>query len=148
MEDLESTIAEKIPCTIMMIDIDEFKKINDTYGHTAGDIALKEVAARLKKLESQILTPYRFAGDEFIIIIKSAQSKIVDKTAFQCKELFGIPFIFGGGERKVYGSIGIASYPKDAEDAEHLIICADHAMYRIKRSGKNNFAYYESDIVG
>lgn len=147
MEDLESTIAEKIPCTIMMIDIDEFKKINDTYGHTAGDVALKEVAARLKKLESQILTPYRFAGDEFIIIIKSTQGKIVDKTAFQCKELFGVPFVFGGGERKVYGSIGIASYPKDAEDAEHLIICADHAMYRIKRSGKNNFAYYESDMA-
>lgn len=147
MEDLESTIAEEIPCTIMMIDIDEFKKINDTYGHTAGDMALKEVAARLKKLESQILTPYRFAGDEFIIIIKSTQGKIVDKTAFQCKELFGVPFVFGGGERKVYGSIGIASYPKDAEDAEHLIICADHAMYRIKRSGKNNFAYYESDMA-
>lgn len=147
MEDLENTIAEEIPCTIMMIDIDEFKKINDTYGHTAGDMALKEVAARLKKLESQILTPYRFAGDEFIIIIKSTQGKIVDKTAFQCKELFGVPFVFGGGERKVYGSIGIASYPKDAEDAEHLIICADHAMYRIKRSGKNNFAYYESDMA-
>ena len=70
-------IGEQMPCTIMMIDIDEFKKINDTYGHTAGDEALKEVAARLKGLQSQILTPYRFAGDEFILIIKSKQNKIV-----------------------------------------------------------------------
>lgn len=147
MEDLEKTIALEIPCTIMMIDIDEFKKINDTYGHTAGDEALKEVAARLKKLQSQILTPYRFAGDEFILIIQSRPNKIVEKTAYQCRELFSKPFVFAGGERKVYGSIGIASYPGDAEDAEHLIVCADRAMYEIKRNGKNNFAYYKPDMI-
>lgn len=147
MEDLEKTIEEGKPFTIMMMDIDEFKKINDTYGHTAGDEALKEVAARLKKLESQILTPYRFAGDEFIIIIRSTQGKIVEKTAYQCKELFSEPFSFGGGKQSVYGSMGIASYPKDAKDAEHLIICADHAMYGVKKSGKNNFAYYDANIM-
>lgn len=146
MEDLEKVIEEKIPCTIMMIDIDEFKKINDTYGHTAGDEALKEVAARLKALQSQILTPYRFAGDEFIIIIKSKQHKIVEKTAYQCKELFSKPFILAGEPRKVCGSIGISSYPKDAEGLEQLIECADSAMYKVKKSGKNNFAYYEATI--
>lgn len=147
MEDLQKTIEAKIPCTIMMIDIDEFKKINDTYGHTAGDEALKEVAARLKALQSQILTPYRFAGDEFIILIKSKQSKIVDKTAFQLKELFNKSFMLAGEARKVCGSIGIASYPKDTEDLEQLIVCADHAMYKVKKSGKNNFAYYEPNMT-
>lgn len=146
MEDLERVIGEKIPCTIMMIDIDEFKKINDTYGHTAGDEALKEVASRLKALQSQILTPYRFAGDEFIIIVKSMQSKIVEKTAYQCKELFSKPFMLAGEPRKVCGSIGISSYPKDADNLEQLIECADSAMYKIKRSGKNNFAFYEPAI--
>lgn len=147
MEDLEKTLKEKTPCTVMMIDIDEFKKINDTYGHTAGDEALKEVAARLKALQSQILMPYRFAGDEFIILIKSAQINIVEKTAYQCRELFGRPFLLAGEKRKVCGSIGIAFYPKDAEDLEQLIECADAAMYKVKKSGKNNFAFYEPTIV-
>lgn len=146
IEDLEKMIGEQIPCTIMMIDIDEFKKINDTYGHTAGDEALKEVAARLKALQSQILTPYRFAGDEFILIIKSKQMKIVEKTAYQCRELFGRPFMLAGEKRKVCGSIGIASYPKDADNLEALIDCADLAMYKVKKSGKNNFAFYEPTI--
>ena len=146
MVDLEKIIGEQIPCTIMMIDIDEFKKINDTYGHTAGDEALKEVASRLKALQSQILTPYRFAGDEFILIIKSKQNKIVEKTAYQCRELFGKPFVLAGEQRKVCGSIGIASYPKDADNLETLIECADKAMYKVKKSGKNNFAFYEPTI--
>lgn len=147
MADLSETIEGKIPCTIMMIDIDEFKKINDTFGHNAGDEALKEVAARLKTMQSQILTPYRFAGDEFILIIKSKQNKIVEKTAYQCRNLFGKPFILAGEPRKVCGSIGIASYPKDAQELERLIECADSAMYKVKKSGKNNFAFYEPTII-
>ena len=146
MEDLETIVGEQTPCTIMMIDIDEFKKINDTYGHTAGDEALKEVAARLKALQSQILTPYRFAGDEFILIVKSKQNKIVEKTAHQCRELFSRPFVLAGEQRKVCGSIGIASYPKDADNLEALIECADMAMYKVKKSGKNNYAFYEPTI--
>ncbi len=147
MEDLSETIQEENPCTIMMIDIDEFKKINDTFGHNAGDEALKEVAARLKTMQSQILTPYRFAGDEFILIIKSKQNKIVEKTAYQCRNLFSKPFILAGEPRKVCGSIGIASYPKDAQELERLIECADSAMYKVKKSGKNNFAFYEPTII-
>lgn len=148
MEDLEAYIRAEIPCTIMMLDIDDFKKINDTYGHTAGDEALKQLAGRLKEMRSQILTSYRFAGDEFIIILKSNQSKIVEKSAFQCRQLFSKPFTLAGEQRKVCGSIGIASYPKDTRDLEQLIVCADDAMYKVKKSGKNNFAFYDSEIVG
>ena len=143
MTDLEELIRNGTPCTIFMIDIDEFKKINDTYGHAAGDDALRELAARMKMLHSQILMPYRYAGDEFIIIIQSIQSKIVDKTAMQCKELFSQPFSLAGEFRRVGGSIGIASFPKDASTLEELIECADSAMYTVKKSGKNRFAYYE-----
>lgn len=143
MSDLEELIRNDTPCTIFMIDIDEFKKINDTYGHAAGDDALRELAARMKMLHSQILMPYRYAGDEFIIIIQSIQSKIVDKTAMQCKELFSQPFSLAGELRRVGGSIGIASFPKDASTLEKLIECADSAMYTVKKSGKNRFAYYE-----
>ena len=145
MTDLEELIQNQTPCTIFMIDIDEFKKINDTYGHAAGDDALRELAARMRMLHSQILIPYRYAGDEFIIIVKSIQSKIVEKKAMQCKELFSRPFSLAGELRRVGGSIGIASFPKDATSLEELIECADSAMYTVKKSGKNRFAYYEGE---
>ena len=147
MEDLQNLIAEKTACTVMMIDIDDFKNINDTYGHTAGDDALKQLAARLKELRSQILTAYRFAGDEFILIIKSEQNKILEKTAYDCRQLFTKKFNLAGVDRKICGSIGIASYPKDTDNLEQLIVCADDAMYQVKKSGKNNFAFYSAEMA-
>ncbi len=148
MADLEALVEKKKPCTVIMIDIDDFKKINDTMGHTAGDEALTQVASRLKEMESQILTPYRYAGDEFIIILESSQSKIVEKTAYQCRQVFTTPFILNGSKAKICGSIGIASYPKDTENVEQLIINADDAMYQVKKNGKNDFAFYSAEAEG
>ena len=144
MDDIERLIGEKKPCTVIMLDIDDFKKINDTLGHTAGDEALKQVASRMRDIDSQLLTPYRFAGDEFILILQSNQFKLVEKIAYQCRQVFTSPFILDGKPAKVCGSIGIASYPKDAEDVENLIICADEAMYQVKKNGKNDFAFYSA----
>lgn len=144
MHDLNELVENKIPCTVMMIDIDDFKHINDTMGHKAGDDALQQVAARLKEMQSQLLTPYRFAGDEFILILRSSQFKIVEKTAYECRKLFSKPFSLCGNQTKVCGSIGIASYPEDTEDSEQLIIYADSAMYRVKKNGKNDFAFYQT----
>lgn len=143
MSDLNDVIQAKRPCTVMMMDIDDFKKINDTKGHTAGDEALQQVAGRLKEMGSQILTPYRFAGDEFIVILQSNQGKIVEKSAYQMRQIFSKPFILCGEKSKICGSIGIASYPKDTDDLEQLIVCADDAMYQVKKSGKNDFAFYK-----
>ncbi len=143
MSDLNLLMEEKKPCTIFMIDIDDFKGINDTLGHTAGDEALVQLASRLKELETQILTPYRFAGDEFILILKSAQQKIVEKTAIQCLQVFEKQVVLAGNKAKICGSIGIASYPKDTENREELIIFADDAMYQVKKNGKNDFAFYQ-----
>ena len=129
MKDLEQLIEARIPCTVMMLDIDNFKKINDTYGHTAGDEALQQVANRLKDMQSQILTSYRFAGDEFILILRSSQSMLVEKTAYQCRQVFAKDVTLCGTKRRIGGSIGIASYPKDTDNLEQLIVCADDAMY-------------------
>lgn len=144
MIDLESTLAEGKPFTIMMLDIDHFKHINDNYGHTAGDEALKQLANRLKGMHTQLLTPYRYAGDEFIIILKSGQKKIVEKQAFQCSQLFSKPFILAGEKKQVGGSIGVASYPSDADDLEQLINCADEAMYQVKKHGRNHYILYST----
>ena len=143
MKDLEQMIDAKIPCTVMMLDIDNFKKINDTYGHTAGDEALQQVANRLKEMQSQILTSYRFAGDEFILILRSSQNMLVEKTAYQCRQVFTKDVVLCGTKRKIGGSIGIASYPKDTDNLEQLIVCADDAMYQVKKNGKNDFAFYK-----
>lgn len=94
-------------------------------------------------MESQLFTPYRFAGDEFIAILCSSQSKIVEKTAYQCRQIFSKPFKLVGNAAKICGSIGIASYPKDTDDLEQLIVCADDAMYQVKKNGKNDFAFYQ-----
>lgn len=145
MSDLTELINGKIPCTVMMLDIDDFKKINDVLGHTAGDEALKQVAGRLKEMESQIMTSYRFAGDEFIAILRSSQGKIVEKTAYQCRQIFTKPFKLAGNVQKICGSIGIASYPQDTEDLEQLIVYADDAMYQVKKNGKNDFAFYQKN---
>lgn len=145
MSDLTELINEKKACTIMMLDIDDFKKINDSLGHTAGDEALQQVAGRLKDMESQLFTAYRFAGDEFIAILQSSQFKIVEKTAYACRQIFTKPFKLLGSPAKICGSIGIASYPKDTEDLEQLIVCADDAMYQVKKNGKNDFAFYKGE---
>lgn len=145
MQDLESLIESNTPCTVIMIDIDDFKDINDTLGHAGGDVALRTIADRMKEIRSQILTPYRFAGDEFIMILCSAQEKLVEKVAYDCRNIFAKEVKFKNKKHRVTGSIGLASYPKDALDIETLISCADDAMYQVKRSGKNQFAYYQAD---
>lgn len=145
MKDLEDIIAKEMSCTVIMIDIDDFKDINDNYGHASGDIALRTIAERMKELQSSILTPYRFAGDEFIMILCSEQEKLVEKVAYDCRNIFAKDIKFKNKKHKVTGSIGLASYPKDATEIETLINCADDAMYQVKRSGKNQFAYYQTD---
>ena len=145
MSDLAFMIEQQVPCSVIMMDIDDFKHINDTMGHKAGDEALQQVAQRMKDMESQILTPYRYAGDEFILLLRSSQSKLVEKTAYQCRQIFAKPFVLRKTNTKICGSIGIASYPQDTEDLEELIMFADAAMYQVKRNGKNDFAYYHKD---
>lgn len=144
MNDLTETTKAKQPCTVIMLDIDNFKHINDTYGHSIGDEALKAVASRLKSLRTQLLTAYRFAGDEFIVILKSDNVKIVDTAALQCLQVFQKPFKLMGKVHNIYGSVGVASYPGDTEDYEKLIECADAAMYSVKKGGKNAYAYYKN----
>lgn len=142
MADLEETVGSQMPCTVIMLDIDNFKHINDTYGHTAGDDALKQVAARLKALRTPLLTPYRFAGDEFIVIVKSNVRKITETAAIQCLQVFQKSFKIDGRKYDIGGSVGAASYPTDANDGEQLIIRADDAMYEVKKNGKNAYAFY------
>lgn len=142
MADLQNIIAKKQPCTVIMLDLDNFKGINDTMGHAMGDEALKGVANRLKTLRTPLLTAYRFAGDEFILILRSDNPKISDNAVMQCLQVFRKPYKMMGKTMDIHGSIGAACYPADTLDMETLIVCADDAMYAIKKEGKNGYMFY------
>lgn len=144
-QDITNCVNAKIPCTVFMLDIDDFKSINDTMGHSAGDEVLQEISRRLKELESGSFTAYRFAGDEFTIIFRHTERSAVEVAAAKCAGVFELPMEVRGEKRKVTGSIGGARYPKDAKDAEQLVVCADKAMYHVKKGGKNAFNIYEEN---
>ncbi len=142
MADLKEVTFNEIPCTVIMLDLDNFKGINDTLGHAMGDEALKGVAGRLKAMKTPLFTPYRFAGDEFIMILKSDNAKIVENSIQQCQHVFRKPYKLLNCTMDIHGSIGAATYPTDTTDMEQLIVCADDAMYHIKKEGKDGYAYY------
>lgn len=141
-EDLNQLIDEKTPCAVMMMDIDNFKNINDSMGHNKGDEALKQIGLRLQRISSNILVPYRFAGDEFVVIIKSGDIKEIEKCADSCMGIFESPFRFDGELWNIYASMGISIY-EEGDTVLNLIGYADSAMYKVKNSGKNNYAFYK-----
>ena len=146
-KDIEKLVEQKHPCSVFMLDIDDFKKINDTLGHSAGDEALCELARRLKELESESFRAYRLAGDEFITIFRHTERSAVDVAAKKCGKVFEEPMMLHGEKHKITGSVGVAIYPKDASSAEQLMICADKAMYQVKKSGKNSYHFYDPSEV-
>ncbi|HLC19243.1 MAG TPA: EAL domain-containing protein, partial [Thermodesulfobacteriota bacterium] len=128
---------------VLFIDLDQFKVINDTMGHAAGDELLKSVAERLKTIHREYDTVARFGGDEFIILVHDLDGieclgTIVEKIFAS----FKAPFLLKDHEIHVTPSMGVSVYPDDGEDAETLVKNADIAMYRAKDDGRNNYKLY------
>lgn len=132
---------------ILFIDLDDFKKVNDTYGHDCGDTLLKQVTHRLLKRLRKGDTLSRFAGDEFIILLESIGSR--DNVVVLTKELINclrLPFKIKTAEIQIGISIGIAMSPNDGQDAAMLLKYADMAMYQAKREGKNTYRFYRKEF--
>lgn len=146
MEDLQYRIREKEPFGLIMFDMDNFKRINDVYGHNEGDAVLKEMAARAGALVDDVFEVYRLAGDEFVAIVQSGQAEVIDSCAMKILDTFKIPYRIAGGEQYLASSIGIAVYPKDGKNSTEVIAAADHAMYKVKKNGKNSRAFYDADM--
>lgn len=127
---------------VFMIDIDNFKSINDNYGHRVGDDALRQIAVRLHELKKDELIAYRYAGDEFIVLLRSWNTDDIHTCAKACMDIFAEPFELGNVRLQICGSMGIAFYERGM-DAKTLIGCADEAMYRAKKSGKNGYMIYD-----
>ena len=131
---------------VMFLDLDRFKVINDTLGHTYGDQALKAVAERLKGCVRESDTVSRWGGDEFVFIITNiTQPQDVAFTAHKIFNEMSSPFQLEEREVYITPTIGIAVYPFDARDAENLIKKADTAMYHGKERGRNTFKFYTQD---
>ena len=146
MEDLQYRIREKEPFGLIMFDMDNFKRINDVYGHNEGDAVLKEMAARAGALVDDVFEVYRLAGDEFVAIVQSGQKEVIDSYAMKILDTFKIPYRIAGGEQYLASSIGIAVYPKDGKNSTEVIAAADHAMYEVKKNGKNSRAFYDAGM--
>ncbi|MDO9206796.1 MAG: EAL domain-containing protein [Sulfuricurvum sp.] len=151
MERLKQSIVmarrKETPLALFFLDLDGFKKINDSLGHDAGDLLLQEVALRLKKYMRESDTVSRLGGDEFTIII-DGYSQISDIIIVVNKILKELSAAFKIGERSVYitASIGISIYPDDGHDIQELIKNADTAMYAAKEKGKNRYEFYDYEM--
>ncbi|MFC4099702.1 putative bifunctional diguanylate cyclase/phosphodiesterase [Paenibacillus xanthanilyticus] len=129
------------------LDLDRFKLVNDSLGHTEGDRLLKEVATRLKSCIRDNDLVARMGGDEFMFMLRSVHHEHeIAGVAERILQAFEEPFILGVHEFHVTPSMGIALYPKDGTDIETLMVQADSAMYQAKASGKNTFKFFDSDM--
>lgn len=132
---------------VCFLDIDHFKKINDTLGHSAGDLLLKNFASRVSQCVRKGDTVARWAGDEFTLIIPEIDfTDDVANIAQRILEVLKPPFDLDGNQLHISSSIGIAIYPDDGECAETLMKNADAALYRVKEKGRNNYQFYNSTI--
>lgn len=130
--------------TVMFIDLDHFKLVNDTLGHEAGDRLLREVAQRLKRTLRASDTVARLGGDEFVVLLQRADTReSATKVAQKILAALSEPIVIQGQECRVTASIGICMYPLQAHDEESLMLNADTAMYLAKEAGKSSFRFYD-----
>ncbi len=133
--------------SLIFCDLDNFKPINDTYGHAVGDEILKSVAHSLKEILRKDDTVCRFGGDEFVILLEDLHSfEYLDEILHRINALTHKPCIIDGETIPIGMSIGASIYPDDGVTQEELINSADSAMYRAKNSGKNRIEYSQSDL--
>lgn len=133
---------------IIFCDLDNFKPINDTYGHSVGDEILKGVAESLKDILRKEDTICRFGGDEFVILIEELKSfDYLENILEKIQNISRTSFVIEGHPLSVGMSIGAALYPNDGATPEELLKRADSAMYKAKKSGKKSIPHFQKDPV-
>jgi diguanylate cyclase (GGDEF)-like protein len=128
---------------ILCIDLDRFKIANDTLGHQAGDVLLRQVAERLRNCARDVDTIARVGGDEFVVL---AQSPDVTELVKRILQTLSAPYDVGGNPVVMSASIGIAMAPSDGASADKLLSHADLALYRAKASGRNDFCFFDKEM--
>ncbi len=129
---------------VLMLDLDHFKDINDSLGHSVGDQLLCQLAQRLRATIREQDIVARLGGDEFIFILQTIDSDDVAMVAQKLLEQIAQPFHIGIHDLKVTASLGVAMYPADGDDLETLLQRADAAMYQVKRAGRHGMRFFTS----
>jgi diguanylate cyclase (GGDEF)-like protein/PAS domain S-box-containing protein len=137
----------KAKAAVLFVDLDNFKRINDTLGHDVGDLVLKEVALRLAGCLRDVDTVSRLAGDEFVVLLTDiAELADITVAAQRIIETLSDTYNVKDHELSVTTSVGISVYPSDGENGAVLLEKADLAMYRAKVMGQNNFEFYKEEL--
>jgi len=147
-ERIEQTVGNALRygkiCYLMIIDLDDFKMVNDKLGHHIGDVLLRHISESITHTMRQNDSIFRIGGDEFAVIIESSSDhESVSRIAQKIIQSVSTPIIIEGYEVNVGASIGISCFPHNAHDVRSLINTADNAMYSAKRDGKNNIKICE-----
>jgi diguanylate cyclase (GGDEF)-like protein len=132
---------------VLFVDLDGFKKVNDTAGHEAGDALLCSVAERLSACVGRSDTLARVGGDEFVIVASAyGNTGELIGLAHRVLEMIAVPFAVAGNEYYLGASIGISLFPEDGQDVATLMRNADSAMYHAKQRGRNNFQFFTAEL--
>ena len=145
---LASAQLHKRGCALLLLDLDHFKIINDSFGHNVGDQLLKRVGERLTALLGPGVTLARLGGDEFAVLAESCpQVAQAGGLAQRVLETMKQPFIFDGHQLFISASIGISLFPNDALSAEQLLRNADSALFKAKSAGREGYALYTEELT-
>ena len=144
---LASARRQKDKVALLFLDLDRFKDINDSLGHSFGDLFLREVANRLKKWAREQDTVARLGGDEFLIVLNNLKDAADAAVAAErLMKAMKAEFVIQGRPLSISGSLGISIFPEHGTDGETLMKNADAAMYSAKESGRNNFRFFTDDM--
>ena len=144
---LTRTRRGQAPLAVMFIDLDDFKAVNDSLGHGAGDELLVAVAGRIRMTVREADTPARMGGDEFAILLEDATSAdAARETAGRVLDALRLPFRLQGQDVAIRASVGIATYDSPEQTADELLRNADISMYAAKSQGKDRLVVYESAV--
>jgi len=145
---LQSVVGAQAPFDVALLDLDDFKLVNDTLGHAAGDALLRSLGARLQATFGAGGTVFRLGGDEFIVICPGEDGDgAVGRLGRRLVGCLAEAFDVAGRQLFVRGSVGIAAFPAHGTTAEELLRAADTAMYQAKGAGKNTFAVYNAEMA-
>lgn len=145
---LQLDICEKenTSLALLFIDLDNFKKINDTLGHEVGDQLLSRAAERLKQFISEQEFLCRWGGDEFLVALPSADEVKAKKAAEALINLLSAPYVFSSYRLTIGATVGIAMHPRHTKDSNHLIQLADTAMYYCKKNASGTAGFFSDDL--
>lgn len=144
---LTAKLAEGKKGAVILLDLDDFKEINDTLGHVFGDRVIEAVAKRLSGVADDRVAVSRFGGDEFLILMERGGGDELNRLIHRIRDAFSSVIRIDNNEIEIRFSMGISLFPEDGTDIGQLIMNADLAMYSVKDSGKNNHKHFSSSMM-